>query len=215
MHFTELEQFGWNWLTASFLVVSLITTWQYRAYFLQAREVWTKKSTESLSVSMATALGFITTATLWYGIEAQKLTIAYTGGICIFGIALAIGAWRFGRPRRIDYAVLLVCSGWSFLVFTDLNAAFVYSGFSAGILIPLLLQVREMYQTKSRGVLHLEWLLTNLVKNAFLNVFAYTSGDIVYIIFSPILFAISIWQMVLWMRYGKSQATVVPSPGTL
>ncbi len=204
MYFTELQEFGWNWLSASFVVLIAITTWQYRAFFLQTRNIWRERSAKSVSITMATGLFFISIGTLWYGFQAHLLVAAYTGGLAILSFLIMLGAWKFGRPGIASYTVLACGCAWSLLMFTSMEPKFVFSGFTIGLIVPIVAQVREIYKTRSRGVLHIEWLAVALVKNVFLNIFAFASGDIVYRIFSPIFLALSVWQFVLWLRFKET-----------
>lgn len=204
MHFAEFAGFGLNWLTASFLVVSAITLWQYRAFTLQAMKMWRERSAQSLSVTMATAVFFISVATLWYGLAVHEFTIAFTGGLSVPSAFIALGAWKFGTPSVGDRIYLGITVAWSTLMLSSIEPGIVYAGFGFGMFVPIGLQIRELYATRDRGVLHPEWLAVALVKNLFLVVYGFAANDLVYMWFSPVFLVLSAWQMWLWWSFGPT-----------
>lgn len=207
MFFLELERFGWNWLTASFLCISAITTLQYFAFTGQARKIWSCRSAEATSITQNTFRTFVTIASIWYGLISHNLTITYTGGLSVPGLFIMWGLWKFGSPTKRDKFTLVACTVGILLFLTPINPAWIFSGFMMVGLLPILDQIYVLYKSKVRGVNHGGMLLTFVVKNAALLLFAFEAQEKVYKIFIPIYLAVTLWQFLLWLSYGKETET--------
>ncbi len=207
MYFIELERFGWNWLTASFLCVSVITTWQFFAFAAQANKIWDLESAEAISITQNTFRCFGTIASIWYGLVTANLTILYTGGLTIPGLYIMRGLWKYGSPKKRDKITLIVCTVGILLFLLPIDPAWVFSGFMVVGLIPIIDQIWVLYKAGVRGVNHGGMLLTFVMKNVFLTVFAYQAGEKVYKIVIPVYLAVTFWQFMLWLSYGKETET--------
>ena len=210
MYFIELERFGWNWLTVSFLCISAITTWQYFAFAGQAAKIWDSESAEAASITQNTFRCFTTAASIVYGLMSHNLVITYTGGLTIPGLFIMWGLWKFGTPVKKDQIALIVCIIGMLLFLVPINPAWVFAGFMVVGLLPLFDQVHVLLKTKVRGVLHGGMLLTFVVKNVALTVFSFAAQEKVYMIFVPYYLAVTVWQYVLWWKYGAETETKLP-----
>ena len=207
MFFVELNGFGLNWLTASSAVILAITTWQYRATIGQARKIWTKRSAESVSITAAVALFFITAASLYYGIATRSLVISYTGGLCIPAFFVMWGAWTFGSPAHRE-RVIFAAGVTSMLAYSVFPVAWVFTAFAIATTLPLCAQLRELYKTGKRGVVHGELLATYVTKNPAIAVFAFVAYEPVYMIFGPVWLGLSIWLLAKWINCEPSEKSV-------
>ncbi len=199
MFFTELNEFGWNWLTASSAVLIAITVWQYRANTRQAIKIWTTRSAESVSITAAASVFFIVVASLYYGLTTRSLVISFTGGLCIPTFFLVWGAWRYGEPNRQD-RIVVACGVAGMLAYLlPVAPAWVFSAFAIATTIPLCDQLRKLYETGKRGVVKGELLATYVTKNVFLTIFAFAASEPVYTLFTPIWLVLSIWLLAKWV----------------
>lgn len=204
MYFIELNEFGWNWLTASFICLTIITAWQYRSFTLQAIKIWEERNAENISISLVTSLFFITVASLWYGLTEERLVIAFTGGLALPGFFLTLGAWKFGGPTNLDKFVFGICFAGVLLFLLPIDAKSVFLGFAVGGTAPVADQIRKLYQAKTRGKLKGEFLLTLVVKNVWLNIYAFAVNEPVYMLLAPVYFGLTVWQLLLWWQYGNT-----------
>jgi uncharacterized protein with PQ loop repeat len=202
VYFYELEQFGRNWLlTASFLLLGLITTWQWRAYILQSQKIWRNERAKSVSVTLVTFQFFIVAAGFVYGVNTHSLIIAYTGTTSVIIARIVRGTWRFGRVNKWDRPILW--AGVGILALTPFAPTLIYSCLIFVGALPLLVQVREIYKNKTRGDLHGEWLFTLLTKSVLWSVFAYSGPDLVYKIFSPVYLLLHTTLVYQWWYYRE------------
>lgn len=210
MYFIELERFGWNWLTVSSSTLFIVTSLQYRGHAVQAKRIWGRKSAESFSTVAATSLFFVFLAIFWYGLHAHSLVFTFTGGLAIPALFIMLGTWKYGRFGPKEGIATTVFAGAFLLYLTPINPGWILSGFSTGSMIPLLAQIREMYRTRTRGVVHGEWLLTTLIKNVFLVIFSFTAVDPFYMVLSPIYFGLTIWMSIIWIRHDGNGRVPLP-----
>ncbi len=198
MFFYELEEFGWNWLTLSSLVVVTITTLQYYTSVQQAHSVWYYKSARAVSIGSTTILAYVYAAALIYGLITKSFVITYTGGLVFPTLVIAAGAWKFRAAHWRD-GIFLVggCVGlWMYTQPVDPQQIFFW--FNMAVSALLVEQLWILYLDKSRGVQSGNMLVAYLIKNFALMTFSLVGNEPVYQYFTPFWFLMSVWAFIKW-----------------
>jgi len=163
--FVEVQNWGLNALTISALVTVVVSLIQGSGIIQQGRKIWETKSTQSLSTimlfySMAYFLVFMV-----YGLAKFSLAMVFNGMIGFLFLPSLLGVFKFGRPSRQQIIALvffaLLIPAMAVIKEKDIFLSIL----GVGVLISILLQLREMFIQKSRGAIDVRFLAKFLFAN--------------------------------------------------
>ncbi len=210
-NFIELQGFGWNWLTASSVVIITLNLWQFAAYTKQGTAIWREQSTEAMSITFTIMVASILAGTLWYGILINSLSLILAGCSFVPGIVLVAGAFRYGQPASKDKVLLAIGIIAPFSFSLPINPAYVFAMFAAATIVPLVSQLLAFYRANNRGVARGELLFTYVIKNTAFLVFGLAIQDWVLIIGGAIWFFLAIWLFAKWYSLPISRQRPAPT----
>lgn len=102
--FTEIQNFGWNLITASFLATLAFTTAQGYALYQQNRKILQHRSGKSTSFVFFSYYTFSALAVSIYGWYKHSLALSINGLLGFIALAIIINLLRFKNisgPERL------------------------------------------------------------------------------------------------------------------
>lgn len=205
--FIEVQNFGFNLLTLSFLGTIVLTLLQMKSMFEQGRVVWDKENGESVSVLQFAYFAAYLFTILPYGIAQGSIALIFNSLLGIFCFYITVGLWRYkkGVPWYEWTIAILFFVMIPLMIFVDLaGKEFLFSALLFGILIFSGCQLYELIQTKKAGNIAISVQKMFMASNTFWFFYSLLIGNIPLAIFNPIAFVIN-WQIIrLAKKYSNA-----------
>ena len=206
----EIDLFGWNAVTVSFLGTILFMFIRAWGYWHQVRKIWTRRSGLSVPVTNYTYMTIAAAAVCIYGWRISSLALMINGLVTIlFRVPVVVGLWRFkgfGRWEKILSAGFL--AALVVLVALPMPPQ-ILMVFTAGGIFVALLQPYEIWRNRDAGAVEIRLLIVGLGNSLFWLVYSFAIGDPVLRLLNPALTLIAAMNIALWFRYRRP----APKPG--
>lgn len=165
--FVELENFGVNLLTVTFVVTLFFTALQSFALFKQNQKIVKNSSGKSVSFIFFSYYGFAAMAVIIYGLFERSLALFINGFMGFIALAIVINILRFEKisKRKKIFGLGSVVVIPLIIILPQKDSLFLIVGMI--INLTLFLQILEIWKNKSSGSVHPGPALVSTFSNFF------------------------------------------------
>jgi len=207
--FVEIQNFGFNVLTISFLGTVLLTLLQMKSMYEQGKTIWEKRKGESVSVLQFSYFAAYLFAIFPYGIAQQSVALIFNAFLGMFCFYVMVGLWRYKRGVPwyewvFAFSFFLMIP---LMIFLDSDGReFLFSALLFGILVFSTCQLYELMKEGKAGNITINVQKMFMLSNTFWFFYSSFIGNVPLMIFNPVMFVIN-WKII---RLAKeySRATV-------
>ena len=206
-NFVECQNWGMNTLTVSAIGTVFFTFWQLYAAVAQSKKIWSGKPVESVSLQLFAYNFYYFVATLIYGIYQHKLAIIFNGLLFIPSLPIVIGILKFQKnePWEKYFSFLGLLMIPAMIIFPQKNL--VIEVVLSGLIVFIIIQVRDIMKNKKFGALSIEFIVIYLVVNVFWFIYGYNVGNYPYMFFCSLAIGLYSFGVYLFFRYKKINST--------
>jgi uncharacterized protein with PQ loop repeat len=198
----EWQGWGYNALTISFIGTAFFTILEGWGFCMQNRSIWQNKSGESISVSLFIYFGCLFITVIVYGYYIKSIAAIFNGMLGFLHLPILFGLWKYKGYTKLEKGALylfpLMIPAMIFLLEKDL----LMISLLLGTIVPLLMQLYEMWRAKSAGVLNASFIGILIISTAFWVVYAFAIRNWVMEVIYPLTLVILILIFVLRFRYA-------------
>ncbi len=160
----ELQNFGRNVETLSFLLtmaIMCIITW---GLIHQTQKIWRNRSGESISTTWIIVFQFMFASFVVYGVEKNSLALIIQGCVRVPLVSIILlGLWKFkGFTNRQMAIFIILFGGIIYMPFSN-HKAFIFLLYSYLGVASAMLQTWELWKTKHTGVVSIKFLMLNFI----------------------------------------------------
>lgn len=203
----EYQNWGWNMMAVSVVGTVIFTLVVARGLWRQNKNVWSKRSGESLSVVWFAYFTGMFSSAILYGIHQSSATIVFNCAILlVMHFPILRGLWRFkvwSLSEKIQTTVYVFVMPIAMAIIPNKEATFVV--FSLGMIYSASTQPWEMWRNRSAGVVDAQFIVCQIVSTMFWGIFAFTTGAIALMILNPALFVLFSATLYFWYLYRAQQ----------
>ncbi len=197
----EWQGWGYNALTISFIATAVFTVLEGWGFWMQNLSIWRNKSGESISVSLFIYFGCLFITVIVYGYYIKSIAAIFNGMLGFLHLPILFGLWKHKGFTKLEKGALSICPlmipAMIFLPWKDL----LMISLLFGTIIPLSMQLYEMWRTKSAGVVDARFIAILIISTAFWVVYAFAIQNWVMEVIYPLTLVILILILVLRFRY--------------
>lgn len=176
IRFTELQNFGVNALTFTFIATVIFTVLQIQALWKQNEKIVKSRSGESVSFIFFAYYSFAALAVIIYGLYEHSLALTINGFVGFITLAIIINLLRLQvislMEKIIGLSSIIILPLIIFLPQRDLLFLIVGSIVN-GV---LLIQVIKIWQNKSSGSIHSGPTIVAIFSNSFWLSYAFAAN---------------------------------------
>lgn len=198
----EWQGWGYNALTISFIATAVFTVLEGWGFLMQNRSIWRNKSGESISVSLFIYFGCLFITVIAYGYCIKSIAAILNGMLGFLHLPILFGLWKYKGYTKLETGCLCVfpvmIPAMIFLPWKDL----LMISLLFGSIIPLAMQLYEMWRAKSAGVVDARFIGILIISTAFWVVYAFAIENWVMEVIYPLTLVILILIFVLRFRYA-------------
>jgi len=197
----EWQGWGYNALTISFIATAVFTVLEGWGFLMQNRSIWRNKSGESISVSLFIYFGCLFMTVILYGYYIRSMAAIFNGMLGFLHLPILFGLWKYKGFTKLEKAASclfpLMIPAMIFLPWKDL----LMISLLFGTIIPLVMQLYEMWRAKSAGVLNARFVAILIISTAFWVVYAFAIQNWVMEVIYPLTLVILVLIFALRFRY--------------
>jgi len=197
----EWKNFGWNFLTTSFVITVILGTFQLWGLWKQHKTIKEKLSGKCVPVLLFSYGGCLLLSFLYYGFLIKSLAVIFLWPRILLIVVLLYDLFKFeGFSTRqkllsISFCGIIV----STIVFPRKDIVLMFG--MIGGLFPAIQQPVEMWRKRSRGSADIHYLITNLTSSLFWVIywFAVKSAALAFLnLIGVLILSIT---AILWFKY--------------
>jgi uncharacterized protein with PQ loop repeat len=200
----EWQGWGYNALTISFIATAVFTVLEGWGFWMQNRSIWRNKSGESISVSLFIYFGCLFITVIVYGYYIKSIAAIFNGMLGFMHLPILFGLLKYKGFTKLEKGVSCVfpvmIPAMIFLPWKDL----LMISLMFGTIVPLLMQLYEMWRAKSAGVINARFIGILIISTAFWVIYAFAIRNLVMEVIYPLTLVILILIFVLRFRYACS-----------
>jgi uncharacterized protein with PQ loop repeat len=199
----ELEHFGWNVLTISFIIVlpfSFVAAW---GLWDQIKKIWKKPRTGEAVSNIFFISGFaLFSAGLIYGLEILSIAVIVNAALrAPLHIPILIGLARFKGFAMLEWAILgLIIIALVVMSFVPWKGVF-FLVIAVASTLPIAAQPLEIWKKKTSGVVSITFLVTHVASTTAWGIYALAIGDVFIFTFTAIAWLLFVITIVLWCKF--------------
>jgi uncharacterized protein with PQ loop repeat len=197
----EWQGWGYNALTISFIATAVFTVIEGWGFWMQNISIWRKKSGESISVVLFIYFGCLFTTVIVYGYYINSMAALFNGMLGFLHLPILFGLWKYKGYTKLEIGCLcafpVMIPAMIFLPWKDL----LMISMLFGSIIPLSMQLYEMWRAKSAGVVDARFIGVLIISTAFWVVYAFAIHNWVMEVIYPLTLVILILILMLHFRY--------------
>ncbi len=200
----ELDNFGYNLITLSFLGTLFFSFWSAWAASCQNRLIWRNRSGKAVSSTAIFYYLCLQIAVSIYGWNIHSLAIL-VGGLARmpFLVMIIIGLSKFKGFNKKEKAMftfsLSLLVGMILLSGKDK----VFMVFAFGSILAYIFQVLELWMSDTSGVIDIRVAVVALCSSTFWMIYGFSIGDWVIKTISPCFLTINCLFIILWIKKPK------------
>lgn len=165
--FIEIEAFGINILSLSFVATLLFTLFQGIAFIKQNKKILKTKSSKSVSFSFYSFFGFSALAVTIYGLYNQSLALSINGLLGFISLVIAINIIKFRKLAKGELRIGLISAIAIPLMIIVPQKDFIFLGLGLIIAKTLMMQILEIWKNKSSGAYHSGQIFVSITSCSF------------------------------------------------
>lgn len=167
IEFAELNGFGLNMLSVSFVATMIFTLLQATAFLKQNRRILKTKSGKSVSFSFYSYFGFSALAITIYGLTNQSLALSINGLLGIISLIISFNLIRFKKITRKEKILGIISLFALPLMIFSPNRDVIFLGLGLIIGITIGMQIIEIWKNKSSGAYHPTQIFVSIISCSF------------------------------------------------
>lgn len=167
LKFAEIEGFGINILTLSFMATMIFTILQAIAFWKQNRKIVKTKSGQSVSFTFYSFFGFSALSIVIYGLTNQSLALSINGLLGIISLVIAINLLRFKKITSKEKAIGFISMLAVPIMILSPNRDVVFLSLGLIIGLTLVTQIVEIWKNKSSGSYHPTQIFVSITSCSF------------------------------------------------
>jgi uncharacterized protein with PQ loop repeat len=199
----EWQGWGYNALTISFIATAVFTVLEGWGFWMQNLSIWRNKSGESISVVLFIYFGCLFISVIAYGYNIKSMAAIFNGMLGFLHLPILFGLWRYKGYTKLEIGCLCafpaMIPAMIFLPWKDL----LMISMLFGSIIPLAMQLYEMWRAKSAGVVDARFLGVLIISTAFWVVYAFAIQNWVMEVIYPLTLAILVLIFLLRFHYTR------------
>lgn len=197
--FVEIQNWGLNALTISFLMTIFFTFFQAYGFIKQGQKIWKKRSAKSLSPPFFFLLFFWFIAFIIYGFNKNSLAMIINGLLFIPCISVVAGIINFKRLTIFEFlSFIMAASVIPIMIVVKNKEIFVFVVMMISLAV-LLGQLVVMVRAKSRGSVEIKFAIVFLTTAVFWFIYSYSIGDWALEVFNSV--SIIIYSLIIYFYY--------------
>jgi hypothetical protein len=204
----EFKQFGFNAVTISALATVIFTLIEAYGLIRQNRIIRNKRSAKSIANPVFIYFAFMFAIMLVYGVARKEGTLIFNGCLFVCFIPIVLALYKFKGFFNTDILLFFVGAisliAMIFLSMKEMEIIFTF--FSFGSILILILQSREIWKQKSVGEVDPVLIATYIVSEIFWMIYAFKTNDLPLLLIVTLSFMALVSTAVLWV-YFFSQKT--------
>ena len=198
----EWQGWGYNALTISFIATAVFTVLEGWGFWIQNRSIWQNKSGESISGSLFIYFGCLFVTVIAYGYYIKSIAAIFNGMLGFMHLPILFGLWKYKGFTKLEkgalYVFPLMIPAMIVLPWKDL----LMISLLFGTIIPLAMQLYEMWREKSAGVINARFIGILIISTAFWVIYAFAIENWVMKVIYPVTLVILILILVLRFHYA-------------
>jgi len=202
----EWQGWGYNALTISFIATAVFTILEGWGFWMQNLSIWRNKSGKSISVSLFIYFGCLFITVIAYGYYIKSIAAIFNGMLGFLHLPILFGLWKYKGFTKLETGAScvfpLMGPAMIFLPWKDL----MMISLLFGTIVPLLMQLYEMWRAKSAGVINARFIGILIISTAFWVIYAFAIGNRVMEVIYPLTLVILILIFALRFRYARPSA---------
>lgn len=201
----EIQLWGWNPATVGFIGTIIFTLWQGWGYIRQIKAV--NRSVDSISLPFFALSACAFSMAFIFGLATGRIAMTFNGLLVILHLPIITAVRRirgFARPEQLLVTSLLVA------VVIDIILPFkgeFMTIFAFGWVIGGVMQLAEVWRTKSAGDLEPRLITTMLVATVFWAVYSFATHNVPIMVVAPINLALIGLTLYLLFKYPSAKAS--------
>lgn len=170
--FIELQNFGVNLLTFTFIITLIFTGASAYTLFKQNQKIVKSRSGESVSFIFFSYYAFSALAVIIYGLAKHSLALAINGVVGFIALAIIINLWRFKKISLKEKIIGLSSSLTVPVIILSDEKDLLFILFGVIIGLAMLEQITEIWTNKSSGSVYLGQIIVSLSSTSFWLIYA-------------------------------------------
>ena len=199
----EWQGWGYNALTISFIATAVFTVLEGWGFWMQNLSIWRSKSGASISVSLFIYFCCLFITVIAYGFYIKSIAAIFNGMLGFLHVPILFGLWKYKGFTKLETGALcifpLMVPAMISLPWKDL----MMISLLFGTIVPLLMQLYEMWRAKSAGVLNARFIGILIISTAFWVIYAFAIENWVMEVIYPLTLVILILIFALRFRYAR------------
>ena len=170
--FVELQNFGFNMLTLTFLATLIFTVSQGIALIRQNKTIVKNRSGHSVNFIFFSYYGFSAIAVIIYGLGKNSLALTINGFLGFIALAIIVNLLRF-KPISLKEKIVGLGSAivLPLIIFVP-QRDLLFLIFGSIIGLTLLVQILEIWRNKSSGSVHPDQIIVSVISAVFWLIYA-------------------------------------------
>lgn len=165
--FLEIDGFGINILSLTFVVTLISTAFQAIAFIKQNKKILKTRSSKSVSFSFYSFFGFSALAITIYGLHNQSLALSINGLLGFLSLAIAVNIFKFRKLTEKEISTGLFSTIAVPLMIIAPEKDYVFLGLGLIIGVTLMIQIWEIWKNKSSGAYHSGQIFVSITSCSF------------------------------------------------
>ncbi len=202
----ELQNFGWNAVTVSFVILMAIRVFGIVGASRQSYRVWSRKNADSLSWFTATYFVLIMVAETAFGADIGSIAMLTATIRIIPQIVLVVGICKF---RSLGWPLILfmvsALAGQALAIFYNFEGLF-FTVVGVGLIIAVGTQPLEIWRNRSAGNTDIFYLSVFLAGSTFWLVYGIATDNIWLMIVTPPQVLLNLLTVILWLVYRQRRS---------
>lgn len=203
--FSEIQNFGFNSLTLSFIATLFFTFFQAFALIMQNKKIIKNKSGESVSFVFFSYYGFSALAVIIYGFYKSSLALTINGLLGFIALTIAFNLLKFKKIELREKIIGIISVSILPLIILIPQKDSLFLIFGLIVQWSLLTQVIELFKNKNTGSVHPAQGIVSLFSQTFWLIYSLLFNIWPMIIINTI--GLSLWVILLieYFYFKKKQ----------
>ncbi|MHB8903867.1 MAG: SemiSWEET family transporter [Patescibacteria group bacterium] len=167
IEFVEIQNFGFNMLTITFLATLVFTVSQGVALIRQNKTIVKNRSGKSVNFIFFSYYGFSALAVIIYGLDRNSLALTINGFLGFIALAIIFNLLRFKpiklKEKIVGFSSAIVLPLIIFVPQRDL----LFLIFGSIIGVTVIAQIMEIWKNQSSGSVHPDQIIVSVISALF------------------------------------------------
>jgi len=199
----ELQNFGWNAVTVSFLALMAIRVLGIVGASRQGYFVWKRGNADSLSRFTVVYFALIMVTEIAFGSAIGSIAMITAAARIIPQLILVVGVSKYrGLGWPIILFIVAVLVGQTFAIIYNFEGPF-FTAASVGLIIAVGTQPLEIWRNRSSGNTDIFYLSVFLAGSTFWLIYGIATNNIWLMVVNPLLTLLNLLTVILWFVFRR------------